>query len=579
MKSAMRARATASTWVAALQQQVELRATATALRYRRAGAWQDSSWLEWHANARALGALLVARGIEPGDRVGLVANNGLQWVVADLAIQSIGAVSVPIYASSTADQTAFILGDCEAKLVFCEDAARVQELVQRTAELPALRHLLCLHRAADSLWPPSMQQGFRRGEQDQEPHFIPSWEQLLALGRAAEQSCSNELAARAAALSSEQLATLVYTSGTTGAPKGVQLTHGNLLAGAEASREHFRASSDDTLLLVLPLTHLFARTSLLVAVLAGAVAAIDADLRSLEEHCQAVRPSVLPLVPRVFERLAAQQRTAVAPALRSVLGGRTRLLTSGGAALQPAVARLFAEQGLPIIEVYGLTECGAAATAVPPGELRIGSVGRSVGAMQVRVAPDGEVLLSGPSVMRGYFRRPEEDALVFSCIEGKRWLHTGDIGHLDSEGYLWITDRKKDLFKTSGAKYIAPQQLENLIKAQSTLVSQVAICGDGRQFVSALITLDECALARFASERDCRASRAELLRGPELLARLQADIDAVNARLAPFETIKRFRVLPAEFTLEAGELTPTVKLRRRVIHEKYRQLIDEMYAE
>jgi long-chain acyl-CoA synthetase len=241
-------------------------------------------------------------------------------------------------------------------------------------------------------------------------------------------------------------------------------------------------------------------------------------------------------------------------------------------------AQFFADAGLPITDCCGLTECSAGAVANPSGEGRLGSVGRALPGVEIRIAADGEVLILSPGVMRGYHRRPEEDAAALHVSDGKTWLHTGDVGHLDSDGYLWLTDRKKDLFKTSGGKYVAPQQLENLLKAQSSLVSQVALCGDERPFVSALITLDEAALARLAREQRWESSHAELTRNPDVLLRLQADVDAVNAKLAPFETIKKFRVLPQEFTLAAAELTPTVKLRRHVISEKYRPLIEEMYA-
>lgn len=563
--------------VAAQHRQVELRGAAPALRYRRAGTWHTLSWADWQGRSRALAAALVGLDIQLGDHVGLIANTGIGWVVADLAIQMAGAVTVPIYASSTAEQVAFVLRDCEAKLVFCEDLEQLQKVARQRAELPALERVLSLQTGIEPLWRPSLEAGFVRRALRDDPGFIPSWEQLLALGCAELGGCAPALDARASALGPESLATLLYTSGTTGAPKGVRLTHGNLLWSAEASSANTPGAAEEEQLLLLPLAHSYARTCLTIATLRGDTTALGADLQALGEHCRAVRPTIVPAVPRLYEKLAQALRGAPASTVRDALGGRTRLLISAGALLAPAVAQFFADAGLPITDCYGLTECGAA-TAPPSGEVRLGSVGRALHGVEIRIAPDGEVLLSSPGVMRGYHRHPEEDAAMLAVLDGKTWLHTGDVGHLDADGYLWLTDRKKDLFKTSGGKYVAPQQLESLLKAQSSLVSQVAICGDGRHFVSALITLDEAAVARLARERQWEGSHAELTRNPEVLAWLQADVDAVNAKLAPFEAIKKFRVLPRQFTIATAELTPTLKLRRHVISGLYPALIEEMYA-
>jgi long-chain acyl-CoA synthetase len=564
--------------VAAQQRQVELRGAAPALRYRRAGNWHAMSWLEWQESSRALAAALIGLGIQPGDHVAILANTGVEWVLVDLAIQMAGAVTVPIYASCTAEQIAFLLRDCDAQLVFCENLEQLQKVAQKRAELPALGRMLCLQSAPEPVWQTSLEPGFVRRALWDQPEFIPSWQQLLALGRSELERSRAELRERAASLGRETLALLSYTSGTTGTPKGVQLTHGNLLWTAAASVANGCTTPEDEALLLLPVAHIYGRHCLTLGVLTGAVTALDADLPGLSEHCRAVRPTILPAVPRLYEKLAAALQGAPASVVQQALGGRIRLLISGGALLAPAVAQFFADAGLPIMEGYGLTECSAGAVVSPPGVVRVGSVGRPLDGVELRIAPDGEVLISSPGVMRGYHRRPEESVAALEVLDGKTWLRTGDVGHLDADGYLWLTDRKKDLFKTSGAKYVAPQQLENLLQAQSRLVSQVAICGDGRHFVSALITLDEAALARHAREHSLDESYAELTRDPSVLAALQVDVDTVNARLAPFEAIKKFRVLPRDFTLAAGELTPTVKLCRRVIAEKHRALIEEMYA-
>ena len=558
------------------QHQAETRGDAIALRHWSEGAWHSVSWREWHRQSRALAAALLALGVVPGDRVAVLASTGLQWAEVDLAAQLIGAVVVPIYLSSTADQVCFILKDCDAKVVLCEDAGQLAKVVQHWSSLPSLERVLSLSASPDPVWSPSLEPGFLRRALAEPGPFVPAWDQLLAFGQAELDLRGKKIAACLDAVTPDSLATILYTSGTTGVPKGVLLSHGNLLYVAEAFACTVELDRDDELLIVVPLAHITGRFLLWANVFMGLRSALAADLTRFMEHARSARPTHIVCVPRMFEKAALALRGATPADVLRAFGGRVRLLVSGGAALAPGTARFFADAGLPIGEGWGLTESSGPVT-VDPVEPRMGSVGRALPGAEIRIAADGEVLTASPGVMRGYHHRPEQSREALREIDGKTWLCTGDVGRLDADGYLWITDRKKDLFKTSGGKYIAPQALENALKSQSRLISHVAICGSDRKYVTALVTLNEADLLAWGSERGYLLRYEELLRRPEVEQAIQADVDAVNRQLASFETIKYFRILPRDFTIAAGELTVTAKLRRRAITERYAELIEQMY--
>jgi len=531
--------------------------------------WRPISWDEAAGRVEALAHGLLARGVRHGDRVAVLSRTRLEWILLDWAAMSIGAVVVGLYPTSSAKECEYILGHCEAVLAFTEDEEQTRKLVSVRGSLPTLREIIPF-----------------------------DWlEKLESDGRLARHLQPEPV-------SEDDLATLIYTSGTTGPPKGCMLTHRNLVNAAVRVREGMHHPGD-TVLLFLPLAHSYGRLAHQAATHRGATLALVADVARVPEALTTVRPTVLPAVPRVYEKvhanalgeieragglrrriglwalgvgartsrarrqgaplgvvLALQQRLAerlVFAKVRERLGGRLRVGVSGAAPLSPDVMEFFHALGVPVIEGYGLTETASSATVNEPGDFRIGTVGRPVEGAEVRLAEDGEILIRSDSVFAGYYKEPEATALA---LTEDGWLRTGDVGELDDAGFLKITDRKKDLIITAGGKNIAPQNLENALKT-SRFVSQALVVGDRRPYVTALVTLDEAELA--SSGRDPQELVQEL-------------VDDVNRDRTRVEQIKRFVILPRDFSQEEGEVTPTLKLRRRVIHEHFAGAIDQLYA-
>jgi long-chain acyl-CoA synthetase len=534
-----------------------------------ADGWRPVAWDEPAERVDELARGLLARGVRHGDRVAILSRTRLEWILLDWAVMSIGAVVVGLYPTSSAKECEYVLGHCEAVLAFAEDEEQTRKLVSIRGSLPNLREVIPFDRL----------------------------EKLEADGRLATHL-------RPEPVAEEDLATLIYTSGTTGPPKGCMLTHRNLVTAAIRVVEGMNRPGD-VVLLFLPLAHSYARLAHQATAHRGATVALVADVVRLPEALVAVQPTILPAVPRVYEKihantlgeiehagglrrriglwalsvgarasrarrhggrvppiLALEERLAdrlVFAKVRGRLGGRLRVGISGAAPLSTDVMEFFHALGVPVIEGYGLTETASSATANEPGDFRIGTVGRPVDGAELRLAEDGEILIRGDSVFAGYYKEPEATALA---LTEDGWLRTGDVGKIDEDGFLSITDRKKDLIITAGGKNIAPQNLENALKA-SRFVSQALVVGDRRPYLTALVTLDEEELATSGLD-------------PQKL--VQGLVDDVNRDRMRVEQIKRFEILPRDFSQEEGEVTPTLKLRRRVIHEHFADEIERLYA-
>ncbi len=596
-----RAAAQARNLVSLFEAQATARGSRAAVKHKRDGRWQEVSWSDVARRARDVSDGLAAIGIRPGDRIAILGETQLEWILADLGILGVGAITVTIYQSNRPPECQFILENSEARLVFCDTAAQVAKVREERAKLPKLEGIVRVNGAPAD--------GFERTLADLE-RAGQEW-------RKANPKAHEE---RLAAIGPDAPASFIYTSGTTGNPKGVVLTHGNWVYEARAIAELDIIVPEDVILMFLPMAHSFAKVIEAAWFSTGATAAFVESMEKIMDNASEARPTVMPAVPRIFEKayntvvskglatpglkgrlfalamesfdqyaLAKEQgkpyaslgllvgKKLVFPKLSAALserfGGRMRLFVSGGAPLAPKIAHFFDLLGFVILEGYGLTETSAGTFVNRPGKNRIGTVGPAVPGTEVRIAEDGEILVKGGGVMKEYFRNPAATAEVLK--DG--WLHSGDIGHLDEAGCLKITDRKKDIIVTAGGKNVAPQNLENELKTEP-LVSQVMVHGDRRKFLSALITLNDENARKWAADNGVPASVA-LHEDPKVKARIQQAIDALNARQASYATIKRFAIVPKDFTQDTGELTPTLKVKRKVVTQKYQAILDSFYVE
>jgi len=570
-------------------------------RHKRDGRWVDISWIEMARRARSISDGLAALGVRRGDRVSIIGESTPEWILADLGIMGAGAVTVPIYQSNRPHEVQYILDDSGAHWIFCDSEPQVQKVREVRARLPELQGVI---RFAG---PPAG--AFERTLADVEK-----------AGEDWRRTSPGAHAARVAAIDPSDSACFIYTSGTTGNPKGVVLTHGNWVYEAVASAQIHVMEADDLLLLFLPMAHSFAKVIEAVWFQVGGTIAFVESLEKVVDNAGEVRPTTMPAVPRVFEKayntvvasgLSApglkgklfkmalrgldewveareQGRSGggigylvgkrlvfpqVAAKLKQRFGGRMRFFVSGGAPLSPRINWFFRHCGLEILEGYGLTESSAASFVNRLGLNRIGTVGPPVPGTEVKIAEDGEILIRGPGVMKEYYRNPA--ATAEAVVDG--WLQTGDIGYLDEAGHLRITDRKKDIIVTAGGKNIAPQNLENELKAEP-FISQVVVHGDKRRFLSALVTINEENVRKWAQDSGVRL--AEPIQGdPRVRERIQKAVDALNGKQASYATIKKFAILERDFTQEGGELTPTLKVKRKVVSERHRALLDSFYAE
>jgi long-chain acyl-CoA synthetase len=543
-----------------LHRQSERLGPRPALRYKRHGLYHDLAWQSYRSEALAVAAALVEMGVEPGDRVGLVGENSADWLVADMGILTAGAVTVSPHAPLTARQIHYQLHDAEVVQVIASNRGQLGKIRSVRAEIPSLRGLVVFDGAASA-------------------EDALAWEAFKQLGRNALPRLHQELAKREGRLGPDDLATVMYTSGTTGAPKGVMLTHGNLVSNSLACLEVQPHGPDTIILSWLPFTHIYARTVDHYAGMAGgATLALAECADTLVENLSEVQPTQMASVPRFYEKVltavASPDPEETGRRLRKVFGPRIDWMSSGGAPLPVLIAKAYLDAGLLLLQGYGLTESSPVISFNTKEHSKIGTVGRPIPGVKVKIAPDKEVLTSGPHVMKGYWKNPEATAQAIR--DG--WLHTGDLGSMDEDGFLSITGRKKELLVLSNGKKVAPSNLECLLVSDRH-IDQVMVCGEGRNFLSALV------VPQWDNTRATLAAQGVKLEGePEDWAR-RADVveffmdrcRLALADLSPMEQIRKLLVLPRPFSVENDELTVSLKLRRAIVMQHYEKQVEELY--
>lgn len=589
------------------------RVNQAAMRYKRDRQWHDITGAQLDARVRNLTLALHKLGVQAGDRVALLAESCPEWSVTDYAILANGAVNVPIYPTQAVDQVEYILRNSGARILFLSNLKQLRRIQ------PALDSIKSKDRPRLIMF----EEPKEAKKEEKKAGGATTLAELERIGqeeRLEKPQLYEQLSARADA---EDLATIIYTSGTTGEPKGVMLTHRNLVSNALESGKVFDLRPDDSALSFLPLSHVFERTVLYIYMSFGVLINFARGVETVAEDIKEVRPTVVTAVPRLFEKIYAtiNKRAAEQPPMkqkifhravevgrevaklrdsgkgvpirlalelkvldrlvftkwRAAVGGRLRFFVSGGAALPPELAYIFAGAGITILQGYGLTETSPVVSFNRPNANRIGTIGQTIPGVKVRVAEDGELLVQGANVMQGYYHMAEETERSLQRYQDGVWFHTGDIGTIDADGYIRITDRKKDLLKTSLGKYIAPQPIENLIRS-IPMVEQAIVIGNARKFPSALIVPSFDALRSYAKSLGVEAKgNAELTRHPRIIEYFKKKVDEVTRELAPHEKIKKIALLDQEFSVESGELTPTLKVRRKFVEDKHRGVIDALY--
>ena len=571
------------------------------LRYKSKGEWRDISSEEFVSTVRALCLGLQAVGIKPGERVALLSENRPEWVAFDQALLSLGAVVVPLYPSLLTEQIRFILEHSGSCALVVSNESQLSKVLPALGSLPGLSRLVLLDP------PPEM------------PTQALAWTALVSEGEAVHRSDPSRFDSLKARVSPADLASILYTSGTTADPKGVMLTHGNFAANINSTLEAIPITGESVALSFLPLSHAFERMVHFACLTAGATIAYSESIEAVGQNLQEIHPTLVAAVPRLLEKIHGKVQDAVrtasplrrgifhlalavghlktrarlstgrvpvwirllsieaerlvhGPLRRKTFGRRIQFVISGAAPLPREVNEFFQAIGIPVLEGYGLTEASPVVSVNTPRRLRIGTVGPPLPGVEVRLTQDQEILVRGSNVMKGYFR--DEAATREAVRDG--WLYTGDVGRLE-DGFLAITDRKKEILKTSGGKMIAPQPLENLLKGDPS-VSQAVLLGDNRKFISALLVPDFAWLSSYARrERIPFSQPSDLIKEPRIVDHYRRLVESKMAGLPSYETVKKFRLLPSELTLEDGELTPTMKVKRRVIETKYSDLIASMY--
>ena len=577
-----------------------------AFRFPVGENWRSMTWRQAGERVKAIAAGLVSLGLDREQRVGLLANTRVEWLLCDLGILCAGGATTTVYPSSTAEDCAFILTDSESRFVFAEDASQVAKLRAYKQQMPRLEKVILIDGATESA----------------DKGWVLTLAELEAKGAEVLASDPKAVEDIVAGVTGTQLATLIYTSGTTGKPKGVRLLHECWAYCTDAIDAVKLWGPDDVQYLWLPMSHSFGKVLMGGHIASGSVTAVDGRISKIIDNLKVVRPTMMAAVPRIFEKVynkvlegvkagspikqkifhwaieAGKQgshmrqqgkqpggllaiKLAIADRLvfsqlKQRFGGRVRYFISGSAPLSREIAEFFHACGILILEGYGLTETSAASFVNRVNKYAFGTVGMPMPGTDVKLAPeDGEILIKSPGVMQGYHNLPEATA---ETLTPDGWLKTGDIGEVDAEGFLRITDRKKDLIKTSGGKYIAPQAIEGKLKATCPYISQVIVHGDKRNFVTALVTIDEEAAMKWARDKGLNGKGyTELAQMPEVHDLLDPYFKEVNKTLAKYETVKQFAVLPTDLSIDAGELTPSLKVKRKVVEKKYATLLDKMY--
>jgi long-chain acyl-CoA synthetase len=576
------------------------------LNYKREGHWRSISSEEFLRRARHVALGLYALGVRHGERVSILSENCPEWTLADAACQLSGVIDVPVYPTQAPPQVCYILNDSGARVLFVQHRAAYERVAEAIKDCAALTHVVLM---------------LETGETGDVPNSM-AFGRLEELGRALEAERPELSEELARAVVQEEVATIIYTSGTTGEPKGVMLTHSNVVSNMIDSGERLDFGAEDTALCVLPLSHVFERVAMYMYISHGMTVFYAESLEKVGDNMREVRPTIVVAVPRLFEKIYARIKergeaggrltagmlawavevgrrwarlklngeplppllelkhrlatSLVFSKWHASTGGRIRLFVSGGAALPEEIGYIFAGAGFPIIQGYGLTETSPVIAANTVEENRMGTVGQAIRNVEVRTAPDGEIEARGPNIMLGYYNKPEATREVFT---DDGWFKTGDIGAIDAQGFISITDRKKELFKTSGGKYVAPQPIEQRIK-ESRFVNQVVLIGAGRKFPAALIVPEWEQLRSYAQLKGLDLkSPADFCCNPRILDLLQRQVDALTAELSKYERVKKIALLEKELTIEGGELTPTLKVKRRVVDEKYQAVIDKLYED
>ncbi len=574
-----------------------------AQRYKAHGTWHTLTWRQVGEAVRELATGLLVLGRVKDDAIGILSASRAEWVQADFAVFSAGCRTIPIYPTYPPDLIQYIVNDAGVRTLFVEDPAQLAKVLEVQGKMDGLEQIVVI-------------QGY---EGEASPRIM-TWEELRRLGRDNVERRKSDLAGRVAGARSEDIATIVYTSGTTGPPKGVVQTHGNHMATLESAAKMETITEGDTHLLFLPLAHSFARLESFLGVHRALVTAFAENIDKLRDNLPEVKPNFICSVPRVFEKVYAgviakaeagspikkkifhwavgvgrqvsrlQQAKKPVPAglafkyrlahklvfskLHAALGGRLRFAVSGGAPLSKEIAEFFHAAGILILEGYGLTETCPSLTFNRLDHFKFGSVGQAQPGIEIKIAPDGEILGRGANIAKGYFKKPEATAEVF-LADG--WFATGDIGRVDEDGFLYITDRKKDLIVTAGGMNIAPQNIENLLKGDP-FISQVMVHGDKRPYPVAIITVNPEELAKFAKEQGIlNTEPTALAKHPKVVERVARIVETRNVELQSYAKIKKFAIMPGDFTVENGLLTPTLKVKRRVITDKHRELLDSLY--
>jgi long-chain acyl-CoA synthetase len=571
-----------------------------AVRYKHDGAWRDVTYREAADIVEEIGLGLIDLGIEAGERVCILANTRPEWSYADMAITSVGAVVVPIYQTNSPEECLWVISDSGATAIVCEDDAQLAKIVAIRDQVPNLQTVIVMDPVPGQPAVP-----------------LVTLDEVRERGRTREAA---ELQARREAVRPEDSFTFIYTSGTTGPPKGCVLSHGNYASMMDMLRGVGQIEDDEVIYLYLPLAHAFALLIQLASFDLGAtIAYFGGDTKQIVGELMEVKPTYLPSVPRIFEKIYTlanaaleakppeeqeqarqaiklgmkvremQARDEEVPAelmkpfeeadeelfknVRAIFGGRVRHAVSGAAPIAKEILEFFWAAGVPVLEGYGMTETATAATVCTIEDHKFGTVGKPFPGVEIKIADDGEVLIKGPNIFQGYHNNAEAS---FGSIEDG-WLHTGDLGSVDEDGFLSITGRKKDIIITAGGKNITPANLENDLK-QCRWISQAVMHGDQRPYPVVLVTLDEEEIAGYAREHELPQDTAKLCEEPSIRAMIGEQVDHANRRYAPVEQVKRFAILPHDLTQETGELTPTLKVKRNVVAEKYAGVLDALYA-